>query len=118
MSSDRLFFDFGDSEMNFEQVRQSIASNFGNDAALYFDEWFPRDQLIHFEGQTCNDHMSAKDLESCQNACTGWNGLSKRCNCYNHRVEWVWEPVQEYSTSMKEYMGRSHSLPNLYARAY
>ena len=36
-----------------------------------------------FEGMNCNDY-----LEDGADECTGWDGVSRRCDCGNRRVEW------------------------------
>jgi len=37
-----------------------------------------------FEGMNCNDY-----LEDGQPECTGWDGVSYRCDCGNRRVYWA-----------------------------
>lgn len=36
---------------------------------------------ISFEGQNCNDFQD-------EEVCSGWDGLSHRCECGNRRVYW------------------------------
>lgn len=41
---------------------------------------------IKFDGMNCNDWIGEDEEE-----CTGWDGLSRRCECGNRRVDWVKE---------------------------
>ena len=41
---------------------------------------------IEFEGMNCNDWIGEDEEE-----CTGWDGLSRRCECGNRRVSWIKE---------------------------
>jgi hypothetical protein len=42
------------------------------------------DGHIGFEGFNCRD---------IGNDCKGWDGKSRRCDCGNRRVSWVWDDV-------------------------
>ena len=39
-----------------------------------------------FEGWNCNEY---------EDVCSGWDGVSTRCNCGNRRVEWIAEETEE-----------------------
>ncbi len=45
--------------------------------------------LFDFSGHNCNNY---EDQE-----CIGWNGKSKRCECGNRRVMWVFEDGSLYA---------------------
>ena len=38
---------------------------------------------IPFDGWNCNDYLDDDEIP-----CSGWDGMSKRCNCDNRRVFW------------------------------
>lgn len=55
---------------------------------LSFDELVkemtpPPREFLEFDGMNCNDY-----LELGQDECRGWDGVSRRCDCGNHRVGW------------------------------
>ena len=39
--------------------------------------------LIEFDGMNCNDYADDDGVE-----CGGWDGVSRRCDCANRRVNW------------------------------
>lgn len=67
-----------------DQVRENILSEFGESAAAYYDKYFGPDTMIEFDGMNCNDFAE-------EDYCDGWDGISRRCNCGNRRVDWIWE---------------------------
>jgi hypothetical protein len=44
-----------------------------------------------FDGQNCNDY-----LEDDQEPCQGWDGIERRCQCGNRRVNWVLSDDETY----------------------
>jgi hypothetical protein len=38
---------------------------------------------IPFDGWNCNDYLNDDEIP-----CTGWDGISRRCDCDNRRVYW------------------------------
>jgi hypothetical protein len=40
-------------------------------------------EMFSFFGGNCE--------EITDRACDGWDGISRRCDCGNRRVEWIWE---------------------------
>lgn len=45
---------------------------------LYIEERIENGVLFDFEGQNCDD-------------CQGWDGISRRCECGNNRVCWIYD---------------------------
>ena len=66
-------------------ARENVLHQCGEAAARYYDDHFSDLSAIEFDGMNCNDF--AADEEGCD----GWDGVSRRCNCGNRRVDWVWE---------------------------
>lgn len=46
-----------------------------------------------FGGWNCNDYIDSEEDE-----CSGWDGVSHRCNCGNRRVEWVADNTKDKDT--------------------
>ena len=66
-------------------ARQSVLSQFGIEAAEYYDRHFSQDDLIEFVGSNCKD-FDDDMVWDCE-----WDGYSRRCVCGNRRVCWNWE---------------------------
>ena len=66
-----------------DPARENVLNQHGEEAARYYDDYFSGQYAIEFDGMNCNDFSD--------NYCSGWDGVSRRCNCGNRRVDWVWE---------------------------
>lgn len=50
-------------------------------------------EVDEFEGMNCNDYLAEDALND--EFCTGWDGVSSRCDCGNRRVQWLGVEVGE-----------------------
>jgi hypothetical protein len=71
------------------QVREKLDKDGYNQAEIeVILNHFPWDYSMDFNGQNCDD---LGDDWNNGVPCTGWDGLSRRCNCGNRRVSWIVE---------------------------
>ncbi len=74
------------------RVREELAEvGYNSDDIEIIVKHFPWNHSMDFSGQNCHDvgydHTDA---------CTGWDGLDRRCDCGNRRVYWVVEGNYAY----------------------
>lgn len=48
-------------------------------------------EFVEFVGWNCHD------LDEPYDACRGWDGIERRCDCGNRRVSWVIDDDAEYA---------------------
>jgi len=67
-----------------EKIQSKIEERYGKEAAEYYRLTYGNEEFFSFDGHNCEDWDENEP-------CLGWDGESRRCNCGNRRVDWIWE---------------------------